>query len=245
VSPTTLTRTTTSPSLGARTIAVTGASRGIGLAIVELLASCGATVLGGARGAPDAAVEGASFMELDVTSEASVIAFADAAASLGVDSLVNNAGVGSFALLEDATVEDYRRIMDTNVLGTFLTSKWFIPHFKRRHAGGLLSHIVNITSDVSDRTFATGGLYTASKHAQRALSRTLAFEGQGYGLRVTEIRPGIADTYFNDHTPGTREGLAYLRPEDIARAVAHALDAPPHVRIDEIVLHPAIQDITF
>jgi NAD(P)-dependent dehydrogenase (short-subunit alcohol dehydrogenase family) len=233
------------PSLTGRTIAVTGASRGIGLAIVELLAKCGATTLGGARSAPHPAIEGASFMELDVGSEASVIAFADAAAALGIDALVNNAGVGSFALLENATVEDYRRIMDTNVLGMFLASKWLIPHFRRRHAAGLTSQIVNITSDVSDRTFAAGGLYTASKHAQRALSRTLAIEGKDYGLRVTEIRPGMTDTHFNDRTPGTHQGAVQLSPRDVAQAVAYALSAPPHVRVDEIVLHPTIQDIAF
>jgi NAD(P)-dependent dehydrogenase (short-subunit alcohol dehydrogenase family) len=232
-------------SLAGRKIAVTGASRGIGLAIVELLAKCGATTLGGARSAAAPAIQGASFMELDVTSEASVIAFADAAAALGVDALVNNAGVGSFALLESATIEEYRRIMDTNVLGMFLASKWLIPHFRHRHAAGLTSQIVNITSDVSDRNFAAGGLYTASKHAQRALSRTLAIEGKDYGLRVTEIRPGITDTHFNDRTPGTRDGTGQLSPRDVAQAVAYALSAPPHVRIDEIVLHPTIQDIVF
>ncbi|MBI5719686.1 MAG: SDR family oxidoreductase [Burkholderiales bacterium] len=234
-----------STPLAGRVIAVTGASRGIGLAIVELLARRGAVVLGGARSAPAAGIGGVQFMALDVTQETSVMAFADTAAALGVDALVNNAGVGSFASLERATVEDYRWMMDTNVLGTFLASKWFIPHFKRRHANGLASQVVNITSDVSDRTFASGGLYTASKHAQRALSRALAFEGRDYGLRVTEIRPGMTDTHFNHRVPGTPERAAHLRPGDIAHAVAQVLGAPSHLRVDEIVLHPVTQDIVF
>lgn len=224
---------------------MTGASRGIGLAIVQLLAERGASVLGGARSIPGTGVDGARFMELDVTSEASVADFAAAAAALGVDALVNNAGVGAFASLEHTTVDDYRRIMDTNVLGTLLTSKWFIPQFKRRHAANLASQVINITSDVSARTFATGGLYTASKHAQRALTRALAFEGQHYGLRVTEVCPGLTDTHFNDGTPGSSDRTALLRPQDVARAVVHALSAPNHVRVDEIVLHPTIQDVVF
>ena len=234
-----------SHSLVGRTVAVTGASRGIGVAVVELLAECGAVVIGGARSIPQRPTDGVRFMELDVSSEASVAAFAATAASLGADALVNNAGVGSFASLEDATVDDFWRIMGTNVLGTLLTSKWFIPHFKRRHAAGMASHVVNVTSDVSSRTFANGGLYTASKHAQRALTRALAHEGQHYGLRVTEICPGMTDTFFNDQTPGGHEKAAHLRPQDVARAVVYALSAPMHVRVDEIVLHPTVQEVVF
>jgi len=236
---------TDSRSLVGRTVAVTGASRGIGEAIVELLVECGAVVLGGARSLPARATDRARFMELDVCSEASVAAFAAAAASLGADALVNNAGVGSFAALEDVTVDDFWRVMGTNVLGTLLTSRFFIPHFRRRHAAGLASQVVNVTSDVSGRTFAGGGLYTASKHAQRALTRTLAHEGRQYDLRVTEIRPGMTDTFFNDQTPGGAERAAHLRPQDVAQAVVQALSVPRHVRVDEIVLHPAVQDIVF
>lgn len=232
-------------ALAGRTIAVAGASRGIGRAVAELLVRHGATVLAGARSRAEPPIAGAREHTLDVADEASVQAFAAMAAEAGADTLVHNAGVGSFEPLEHASPAEFRRIMDTNVLGLFLAARAFIPHFRARHAAGLGSQVVVVTSDVSLRTFAGGGLYTASKHAQRALVRTLAAEGQAYGLRVTEIRPGMTDTHFNGRTPGEPERALHLRSEDVAEAVANVLAAPTHVRIDEIVLHPAVQDVVF
>lgn len=231
--------------LAGRVVAVTGASRGIGLGIVGLLAQSGAMVIAGARSAHASDSGLIRHVPLDVRAEASVAEFARIAISLGVDTLVNNAGVGSFAALEDASVEEFQRIFETNVLGTLLACRALIPHFKRRHLAGLASQVINVTSDVSARTFAGGGIYTASKHAQRALTHTLAHEGQGYGLRVTEIRPGMTDTYFNQREPGSPERAAHLKAADVAQAVLHAVSAPPHVRIDEILLHPVIQHVAY
>lgn len=232
--------------LAGRVVAVTGASRGIGWAVAELLHRGGARVLAGARQCPQFPAGAAiTTAVLDVTLESSVQAFAEQAAAAGVDTLVNNAGIGVFGLLEHAGVEDYRRVFDTNVLGTLLATKWFVPEFRRRHARGLCSQLVNITSDVSTRTFAGGALYAASKHAQRALTQVAAREGAAYGLRVTEIRPGMTDTHFGDHTPGHPERALHLRPQDVARAVLQALSAPPHVRVDEIVVHPAVQPVEY
>lgn len=234
-----------SQALAARVVAVTGASRGIGLAIVELLAANGAKVIGGARSVGGRKLPGATFIPLDVSSEPSTREFADAAISAGVDTLINNAGIGAFSSIDGVSVEDYRRVMDTNVLGFLLTGKFFIPHFRRRHESGLGSQVVNITSDVSTRTFANGGLYTASKFAQRALTQALAYEGASFGLRVSEIRPGLTDTYFAGQTPGTPERATDLRPADVAQAVLYALTAPLHVRVDEVVVHPASQEVVF
>ncbi len=238
-------RTESGKRLAGRTIAVTGASKGIGLAIVELLASNGASVFGGARDVEGLQVSGATFAVLDVTSESSVSAFADAAISAGVDTLINNAGVGSFSSIDEISVADYRRVMDTNVLGVILACRYFLPQFKHRHTQGKSSQVVNITSDVSARTFANGGLYTASKHAQRALTQALACEGERFSLRVTEIRPGMTDTFFNGNVPGSADRSQDLRPEDIAEAVFYALAAPAHVRVDEVLVHPVAQDVAF
>jgi len=231
--------------LAGRVIAVTGASRGIGLAIAQVLHAAGAQVVAGARQMPEPALHGIGLALLDVTDEASVQAFARRAIEAGADSLVNNAGVGVFGPLETATVEDYRRVFDTNVLGTLLATRHFLPAFRERHARGVSSHLVNVTSDVSTRTFAHGAIYAASKHAQRALTQTAAHEGQHFGLRVTEIRPGMTDTHFNASTPGTPERAGHLRAHDVAQAVLYALAAPAHVRVDEIVVHPVIQPVVY
>lgn len=235
----------TTQTLGGRVVAVTGASRGIGRAISDLLIASGATVIAGAREVVEMADPAARFVALDVASEASVRDFARIAAGMGVDSLVSNAGVGSFAPLEEFGVDEYRRIMDTNVLGMLLVCKYFIPEFRRRHQAGLRSHAVCVTSDAATRSFTHGGLYAASKHAQHALAQTLAREGEGYGLRVTEIRPGLTDTYFNGQEPGAITRTDHLRARDVAEAVCYALAAPPHVRVDEIVLHPVVQPVVY
>lgn len=231
--------------LAGRVIALTGASRGIGHALAELLHKAGAKVIAGARSPSEFAHDAIVSVALDVCDETSVQAFAQLAIEAGVDSLVNNAGIGIFGAIESAQVEDYRKVFDTNVLGTLLTTKHFIPEFKRRHGRGLPSRLVNITSDVSTRTFAGGAIYTASKHAQRALTQTAAWEGERYGLRVTEVRSGMTDTHFNGHTPGTPERAGHLRAHDVAEAVLYALSAPPHVRFDEITLHPTVQPLAY
>lgn len=231
--------------LTGRVIAVTGASRGIGLAVARVLAASGASVIAGARQFAEPPPPGVRALPLDVADEDSVRHFAQLAIEAGVDSVVNNAGVGSFGPIEDIRVEDYRRVMDTNVLGTLLITKWLIPAFRQRHQRGLPSHLVNVTSDVSSRTFSHGAIYTASKHAQRALTQTISREGEGYGLRVTEIRPGMTDTHFNANVPGRPERAGHLKAEDVAQAVLYALSAPAHVRVDEITLHPMEQPVVF
>lgn len=232
-------------SMAGRVVAVTGASRGIGRSVVEALTARGARVIAGARGVAGLEVAGAGFHPLDVTDEASVAAFARAAVEAGADALVNNAGVGSFQPVERITVDEYRRVMDTNVLGTLLVTRALTGHFRERHAAGGGSQVVNVTSDVSARTFANGALYTASKYAQRAVTQALAHEGHAYGLRVTEIRPGMVDTSFGGGQPGEAHKAAWLRPGDVADAVLYALTAPAHVRVDEVLLHPAVQDVAF
>lgn len=182
---------------------------------------------------------------LDVSDESSVAAFARAAVTADVDTLVNNAGIGVFSSLEAVSVEAYRRVFDTNVLGLLLTTRHFVPHFRKRHEAGKSSQVVNITSDVSARTFAGGGLYSASKYAQRALTQALAYEGQEYGLRVSEIRPGMTDTFFNGNAPGRAERSGDLQPADVAQAVLHVLNTAAHVRIDELLLHPVSQPVVY
>ncbi|WP_256566008.1 SDR family oxidoreductase [Deinococcus sp. QL22] len=128
--------TGTSFDLSGRVVAVTGASKGIGWALVQALAAAGATVIGGARDVTGLELPGAIFLPLDVTDETSVSAFAEAATQAGVDSLVNNAGVGSFLPVQDITPAEYHRVMDTNVLGTLLVTRALIGQFQARHAGG-------------------------------------------------------------------------------------------------------------
>ena len=224
---------------------VTGASRGIGKAIALLLAQQGATVVAVARSEEELLELGQQTQGLGIVADVSDEADAQRIINETLrhygrlDVLVCNAGVGSFAELENFSAAEWDRIFDTNVKGTFLLCKAAVPHFKAQKKG----HIVGITSDVAKRTFAHGTAYGASKFAQDAVLASLRKEVRPHGIKVSTIYPGLVDTFFNDTTPGSAEAAqTHLRPADIAQAVCYVLQAPAHVVVDELMLHPLTQE---
>ena len=226
-------------------IIVSGASRGIGRATALLLALQGATVVAVARSADELAeltlkTQGLSIVA-DVADEADAAhIIAETLRHFGrLDALVCNAGVGSFDELENFSAAEWDRMFDTNVKGTFLLCKFAVPHFKTQRSG----HIVGITSDVARRSFAHGTAYGASKYAQDALLASLRKEVRPHGIKVSTIMPGLVDTYFNEAQPGGFEAeKTHLRPADVAQAIRYVLEAPAHVVIDELMLHPLTQE---
>jgi NAD(P)-dependent dehydrogenase (short-subunit alcohol dehydrogenase family) len=224
--------------LAGRRALVTGAAGGLGGAIVELLVRCGARV---AVNDLDAAVAaeaadrlgGACTAVGDITDEAGAAGVVEAAvAGLGgLDTVVNNAGLaGDFARTLDQPLEDWRRVMDVHVRGTFLIS---------REAGRLLTvqrggTIVNIGSITGVAGVPARNSYGVSKAAVGMLTQTLAGEWARYGIRVNCVAPGIIDAgLFHDivdNTPVTREDYLERIPlgrlggaDDIARAVGFLL----------------------
>lgn len=157
-----------------------------------------------------------------------------------VDILVNNAGVGFFKLTEEVTLEEWKKVFEVNVQGVFLATKAVIPHMKERKSGT----IITIASDVARYTIANGSAYTASKYAVQGFSGSVAQEVREYGIRVGTINPGMVDTYFADSTQGLPEKKDWLKVEDIANAVVYMASAPKYMLIDEIVLHPLVQQYT-
>jgi NADP-dependent 3-hydroxy acid dehydrogenase YdfG len=225
--------------LDGRLAVVTGASRGIGRATVRSLAALGARVVAGARAEGGLAEladahPNVHAVRLDVADPGSVRAFADAVRRDhgAIDVLVANAGIGVFGPIESTALEDWDRVFDVNVRGTFLVVQAFLADLRARRG-----HAVLVTSDVSARTFAGGALYTASKHAQRAFARALQMEVEADGVRVTEVRPGVVATAFGDGTERPAEYGA-LESADVAEAIAFALTRPARVRLDELHFHP-------
>jgi NADP-dependent 3-hydroxy acid dehydrogenase YdfG len=223
---------------------VTGASRGIGRATALLLALQGAKVVAVARSAEELAEVTAKTQGLAIPAD---VSDADDAQNVvdetlrhfgRLDILICNAGVGSFNLLENFSATEWDRIFDVNVKGTFLLCKAAVPHFKARKKG----HIVGIASDVSRRTFEHGTVYGASKYAQDALLGSLRKEVRPHGIKVSIIYPGLVDTYFNDAQPGAPDAeKTHLKPSDVAQAIRYVLEAPAHVVVDELMLHPLTQ----
>jgi NADP-dependent 3-hydroxy acid dehydrogenase YdfG len=220
---------------------VTGASRGLGAVFARVLAEEGFAVALGARDYTAverlaAGLPSALAVSLDVGNPASVAAFREAV--LGrfgrLDVLINNAGIGIFKRLEDLSFEEVERTLRVNVLGAWAMTTAFLPQLKA--ARGL---VIMISSDVSTRTFPTGGAYTASKFALRALSRTLQQENPE--LRVLELRPGAVDTHFAGSTPGAPGKEWFLQPEAVAEAVRFALRLPATTRLEEMLIRSSSQ----
>jgi NADP-dependent 3-hydroxy acid dehydrogenase YdfG len=216
---------------------VTGASRGLGAAFARVLAEEGFAVALGARDVAGIERLAAELPvptlahPLDVGDSGSVRAFRDAV--LGrfgrVDALVNNAGVGIFRRLEEISAEDFERTFRVNVQGAWAVAMAFLPQLKDARG-----QVFMISSDISTRTFPTGGAYTASKFALRALTRTLQQENPE--LRVLELRPGAVDTSFAGSTPGAPGKEWFLRPETVAETIRFALRLPPEARLEELVI---------
>ncbi|WP_400192874.1 SDR family oxidoreductase [Hymenobacter sp. B81] len=224
---------------------VTGASRGIGRAIATLLAVQGAKVVCVARTEDDllevAQKTNGLAVAADVSDEQDAQNVVDETLRhFGrLDMVVCNAGVGSFNLLENFSAEEWDRMFAVNVKGTFLLCKAALPHLKEQRRG----HIVGIASDVSRRTFVHGTAYGASKYAQHAVLDALRKEVRPHGIKVSVIYPGLVDTYFNESKPGgVDKEKTHLQPLDVAQAVRYVLEAPPHVLIDELTLHPLSQE---
>lgn len=228
---------------------ITGASRGIGKEIALQLAMKGMklSIIGSSSDITKTAEElkASGFedvlpFQVDVANEQQMNeVVAKTIAVFGtVDILVNNAGIGFFKLVEETTVEEWRKVFDVNVQGVFVGSKAVLPHMKEKRTGT----IVTISSDVGRYTIANGAAYTATKYAVQGFSGSLAQEVRDFGIRVGTINPGMVDTYFNNSEQGVPEKQDWLKAKDIADAVVYMVTAPKHMLVDEIVLHPLIQN---
>ncbi|GAA4459152.1 D-threitol dehydrogenase [Phytohabitans houttuyneae] len=214
---------------GERVAVVTGAAQGIGRRVAEVLSAEGyaLAVMDQQPVAADLAVLG------DVSAEADVIAFAAAVDERfgRVDVVVNNAGIAFITPLEETTLDDWRRVLDVNLTGPFLLCR----EFGRLMLGAGAGTIINIASVAGLRGVADRAAYNASKHGLIGLTRTLAAEWGGRGVRVNAVCPGwvktemdeasqaegaYGDSDITDHVPQGR----FASPDDIAQAVAFLAD---------------------
>ena len=168
---------------------VTGASRGVGRALVAELVSRGLEVIATARRVDDLAdLPAAVRLPLDVTSDASVAAVASSAGP--VDVLVNNAATGVGAPVEDTPAGVALTVFDTNVVGPLRLISAFLPGMRER-GGGM---VVNVSSACGQAVFVLNGVNSASKHALEALSEALAMEAGPLGIRVAAVQLGSVAT---------------------------------------------------
>jgi 3-oxoacyl-[acyl-carrier protein] reductase len=222
---------------------VTGASRGIGLAIARRLGQMGARVSLCARNAANLEHAASSLrsagirvlaLPADVTRGDEITALiSETQRALGpIDILVNNAGIGIFGPFQEQRETDWNAILDTNLKSVFLASRAVAPEMIRRKTG----HIINIGSLAGKSTFANGAIYCASKWGLLGLSGCMAEDLRAHGIRVSVICPGSVATEFSPHAG--KDPSKMLQAEDVAHAVAAVVTQTPGSFISEVHMRP-------
>ncbi len=267
---------TTSLLLEGKTAIVTGASSGIGRATAEVLGAAGAHVFLGGRTAPamdeskkkiEEAGGKATVVTLDVRDIAQVRGLVETAVSESgrLDIMVNNAGVSFPAPILEAEPEDWRTMLETNILGLLVGCQAAV---KAMRACGSEGHIVNISSIAAQRS--DSGVYGSTKHAVNAISSSLRGELEDDTIRVVNVMPGaIATNFARNFDPAFVEGFVKMAglevdvkkgarlpdevfeqlstqlrnmlgdPVDVANAILYAVSQPIQVGIADIVVRPA------
>lgn len=230
-------------SIGGRVALVTGASRGIGLAVARRLAQMGAKI--GICSLDTKRIESAAeglrsegytvfAMSTDVACATQVDALVrKTEQALGpIEILVNNAGIGYFGPTHEAEESTWDAVMNTNLKSVFLTSKAVASGMIQRQTG----HIINIASLAAKSAFPGGGIYCASKWGLLGLTQCMAEDLRPQGIRVSAICPGSVATDFSPHVG--KDPRKMLQPEDIAHAVQTIVTEAPQSFISEISLRP-------
>lgn len=250
----------TPTDLRSRVAMVTGASSGIGEATARALAEAGAHLVLLARREDRLAALAESIRErhpeaqvlpvtCDLRDEAQILAAFAATRERfgGVDLLVNNAGLGRNAPLMSGATEDWREMLDVNVLALCICTREAVSDMRRRGDRG---HVVHISSMASHRVPLESGIYSATKFAVRSLTEGLRRELRqaGSAIRVGAVSPGFVRTEFAEvynRDPAAAEKTygqyTVLEPEDIAQAVLYMVSAPERVQVHDLLMRPTEQ----
>ena len=166
-----------------------------------------------------------------------------------VDVLVNNAGLAvGLSPLQEGILEDWERMIDTNIKGMLYVTRMVAPWMAARKKG----HIVNIGSIAGKEVYPNGNVYCATKYAVDALSKAMRYDLLTSGVRVSQICPGMAETEFSqvrfkgdvERAANVYKGFEPLSARDVADAVWYVTQLPPHVSIHDMVIMPTAQAST-
>lgn len=236
-----------------KTIFVTGATSGFGKAIATLFAQKGYdVVISGRRQERLDALKQELESQYPVTVIVLCFDVRDKMATekaidglkkqLGhLDILVNNAGLAAgLATIDEGDTDNWDRMIDTNIKGLLYVTRQIAPMMRAQCSG----HIINIGSTAGKLAYRNGNVYCATKFAVDALSQSMRIDLLPYGIKVTAINPGMAETEFSlvrfdgdeARAAGMYEGVNALKAEDIADAVYYCASLPPHVCINDLTL---------
>ena len=240
-----------------KTAIITGASSGIGQAAAKELANKGFSVMLAAR-REDRLIElkkeieeaggSAAYKVTDVTSADEMKALAEATIEQfgQIDIMLNNAGLMPLSFLNKLKIDEWDQMVDVNIKGVLYGIAAVLPHMEKRKEG----HIINISSVAGHDISAGSAVYSGTKFAVRAITEGLRQElDPAMNIRATIVSPGavateLADTITDeDILSGFANGpsMEFLQAEDIARAIAYAVEQPAHVDVNEILIRPRQQ----
>lgn len=163
-----------------------------------------------------------------------------------VDVLVNNAGLASgLSFIHEGNIDDWETMIDTNVKGLLYVSRAIMPGMVERKSG----HIINISSIAGKEAYPKGNVYCATKHAVDALTKSMRIDLLPFGIRVTSVDPGAAETEFSivrfggdkQKADQVYKGYKPLMAEDVADVIFYAATRPPHVTLNDILITPLAQ----
>jgi 3-hydroxy acid dehydrogenase / malonic semialdehyde reductase len=237
---------------------ITGATSGIGKATAEILAQNGYNlILTGRRS--ELLTDLSSSIENETQAKVYVLNFdvrdlqatEHAIASIpaewsDISLLINNAGLAvGLNPVHEGVIDDWERMIDTNIKGLLYVSKLISPRMVAKQAG----HIINISSIAGHEYYPNGAAYCGTKHAVKAITKAMRMELLPYGIKVSAISPGMVDTEFSlvrfkgDKTKADNvyQGLTPLYAQDIAESILFMVNRPLHVNIEELIIMPTDQ----
>lgn len=231
-------------SLNKKIVFITGASSGIGKACAEQFAQAGASVIVTGRRI-DIIIDLANelkekysidslALQLDVQNSEHVSKLVQELpfSWQNIDILVNCAGVApSLAKIQDGNISDWDATIDTNIKGLLYVTHAILPGMISRNRG----HIINIGSTVAHDYYPRGNVYCASKHAVKAINKSLRIDLLGLPIRVSMVDPGSTATSFRPKA--LYAGYKALAAEDIADAVLYCATRPEHVNVEDIIVY--------
>jgi Short-chain alcohol dehydrogenase of unknown specificity len=236
-----------------KTILVTGATSGFGKAIAEIFAKNGYDVcITGRRAERLEAIQQqlqsdygviVYTLQFDVRDKKQVETAINKLKSEvdKIDILVNNAGLAAgMSSIEEGDTEDWDTMIDTNIKGLLYVTRQILPMMKERCSG----HVINIGSTAGKVAYKNGNVYCATKFAVDALNQSMRIDLLPYGIKVTGINPGAAETEFSlvrykgdqERADNVYKGFNPLKAEDIAEVAYFAASMPPHMCINDITL---------
>jgi NADP-dependent 3-hydroxy acid dehydrogenase YdfG len=216
---------------------VTGVSKGIGLATVQLLLEKGGKVAGWGRTAPDFEHEDFKFFPVNVGSLPDVESawkVTQEHFDLPCHILVNNAGLGYEGLVEEMPVKHWEEMFQTNVHGLYYCSRVVIPQMKSMEQG----HIINIASIAGSVGIEGMAGYCGTKWAVRGISQSMYKELRKSGIKVSVVSPGSVNTGFFDNVSSMQANANMMRAEDIAESIVYLLETSENYHPIELEVRP-------